>query len=123
MVSQLINNVHISEHFKLKEFQCRHCQLVKVDPKLVFLLEELRQRVGKPLIINSGYRCEVHNRNVGGAKGSQHVKGTAADIRLPPGVTADELAELAEEVGFDGIGKYSSFVHVDVRGYPARWTG
>jgi uncharacterized protein YcbK (DUF882 family) len=45
------------------------------------VLQPLRDYMGEPIIINSGYRSPALNRAVGGANGSQHVKGEAADIR------------------------------------------
>lgn len=116
-----MNNIKISEHFKLKEFQSPDTGEVKVDSKLIEKLEKLRQRIGKPLIINSGYRTPEHNAKVGGAKNSLHLQGKAADIRKVEGLTIDEMANLAEMIGFDGIGKYSWGIHVDTRGYRARW--
>ncbi|GAB6158815.1 hypothetical protein JCM39194_20150 [Desulfotomaculum varum] len=51
-----------------------------------------------------------------------HLKGMAADIRVP-GFPVQSLAALAEQAGFSGIGLYrqQDFVHVDVRGWRARW--
>ena len=93
-----------------------------IDKRLVDLLDAIRERIGQPITINSGYRCPEHNAEVGGVSDSQHVLGTAADITYD-GVDVDYLAEIAEECGADGIGKYyhQDFVHVDVRGYAARW--
>ena len=47
------------------------------------VLEPLRQHVGVPVIISSGYRCPALNQAVGGVPNSQHLKGEAADIVLP----------------------------------------
>lgn len=44
------------------------------------VLDPLRERFGRPIIVNSGFRNEELNRAVGGAKASQHMKGEAADI-------------------------------------------
>ena len=124
----MINDFQISNHFNLKEFECNdETQAVKVMPELVERLETLRELVSDhlgsdtALIINSGYRTPTYNRKIGGAKKSQHMEGTAADVSLPDGMSADNMAALAEQAGFDGIGKYNTFVHVDVRGYNARW--
>lgn len=46
------------------------------------VLQPLRDRVGHPLRINSGYRCPELNRAVGGVPTSQHVRGEAADIAV-----------------------------------------
>lgn len=93
-----------------------------IDKRLVDVLDRIRERLGVPITVNSGYRCPEHNAEVGGVFDSQHVLGTAADITYD-GVDVDYLAEIAEECGADGIGKYyhQDFVHVDVRGYAARW--
>lgn len=117
----MVNEIQISEHFKLSEFQSRDTKEVKLDPVLVEKLEKLRKRIGQPLIINSGYRTTKHNKAVGGSPKSQHMKGAAADIRKVAGLTVDEMAVLAEQVGFDGIGIYSWGIHVDTRGEKARW--
>lgn len=79
--------------------------------------------VYKPVSISCAYRCPSHNEEVGGVPNSQHVKGCAADVLVPDGMSVDELAQIAEECGADGIGKYydSLFVHVDTRGETARW--
>jgi uncharacterized protein YcbK (DUF882 family) len=44
------------------------------------ILDPLREKYGKPIIVNSGYRCPKLNKCVGGVSTSQHVKGQAADI-------------------------------------------
>lgn len=109
----------LSDHFSRSEFRCRHCSaLVGPDMNLVDVLERIRAVTGEPLIVVSGYRCAVHNKAVGGARGSQHMRGTAADIKA--GLASYDLARRA---GARGIGMRGSWaVHVDVRsGPPARW--
>ena len=118
----MINDIHISEHFKLLEFESPDTQEVKVDQKLIDKLEKLRKRIGQPLVINSGYRTPEHNEAVGGAEGSLHKPGKAGDIAKVKGLSIDEMAVLAQEMGFDGIGKYNGRIHVDVReNGSARW--
>ena len=123
----------IGEHFDDYEFSCK-CERHGVDSsgrnvldhvidkRLVDLLDAIRERIGKPIEVLSGYRCPEHNAEVGGVPNSQHVEGTAADITYD-GINVDYLAQVAEECGADGIGCYyhQDFVHVDVRGYEARW--
>jgi uncharacterized protein YcbK (DUF882 family) len=102
----------LTTHFSRHEFVCRHCgRLTGPAPQLLGVLEELRARVGRPLRIVSGYRCAVHNAAVGGATGSQHLLGTAADI---PRGYAD--ARTAQECGARGVGTSGAWAtHVDVR--------
>ena len=112
-------------HFKEHEFRCKcGCGKAVISTKLIGLLEAIRAAAGhKPVIITSGYRCEAHNKAVGGAKDSQHCKGTAADIVIN-GLLAGEIAKVAEQCGADGIGVYTKqgFCHVDVRGTSkAKW--
>lgn len=95
-----------------------------VSPKLLKLLNKLRDQYGKPLVVNSGYRSPEHNATVGGVKNSQHVLGLAADIRPTVENMADlpNLQRLAHKLnGAGGVGYYNTFVHVDVRGKFARW--
>lgn len=46
------------------------------------VLDPLRERYGKPIIVNSGYRCPALNKAVKGSKTSSHMKGLAADITV-----------------------------------------
>ena len=131
----MINDFNVTKNFKLKEFESPDTHEVKINKKLLQLLQAVRNEVNKPLIINSAYRTEEHNRKVGGAENSQHLEGNAVDISLENlDVGADGLAEIVKQqaeklkIGEDnlGIGKYHTFLHVDVRGLcgyksPARW--
>lgn len=115
----------LSEHFGSNEFACRCCGQVHpdgVDMELVMLLEAIREKAGGPVTIISGYRCPRHNKNVGGARSSQHMLGTAADIKIL-GVSPKEVGKIAGYLLLDkgGIGIYPTFTHVDVRRNKARW--
>ena len=91
-------------------------------------LQVLRDYLGKPVHITSGYRSPSHNADEGGAKNSQHLKGTAADIYVP-GMTPYQLAQVIEKLikagkmDQGGLSVYPSmgFVHYDTRGWRARW--
>lgn len=91
-------------------------------PALIVLLNKLRREIGAPIIVNSGYRSPAHNATIPGASPrSLHLRGMAADIRSP-GASVSRLADVARRVGAGGIGRYSTFVHVDV-GPPLNFTG
>lgn len=111
------------EYFTPKEFKCKcgECQLA-FETQLGEKLDELRGQFGKPLIVNSGYRCIEYNKTVdGAAKDSQHTHGTAADITCKDFTKEDKekIIQLARKLGFKGIGiHYNSFVHVDMRTGP-----
>ncbi|MEG6616757.1 D-Ala-D-Ala carboxypeptidase family metallohydrolase [Peptococcaceae bacterium 1198_IL3148] len=105
----------LSEHFSELEFACRCCGQVRVNVKLITLLEQLRTRLGaRPIMVTSGYRCPKHNRAVGGVKNSQHLRGNAADIVIL-GVPPSQVAATATAIGFTWVGLYPTFTHLDVR--------
>lgn len=115
----------LSEHFNSKEFACGcGCGFDKVSPELVIVLEALRTHFCQPVVINSACRCESHNNEVKGTERSQHLLGMAADIVLKnrtPALVADYLEHKYPDKY--GIGRYSSFTHIDVRPEKARWRG
>lgn len=55
------------------------------------VLEPLRVRYGKPIIVTSGYRCPTLNKLIGGAKNSDHMYGAAADIRSVSDTIEDNM--------------------------------
>lgn len=110
-------NKNVGKHFKVKEFACRDgSQVVFIDSYLVSILDILRNQVGKPVHITSGYRTPARNKAVGGAKYSYHMRGMAADIRVE-GMTAKEIAnKLNKIIPFGcGIIVYKTWVHIDTR--------
>ena len=110
----------LSANFHEKEFACKGTGQVKVSPLLIEYLETLRAKLKASITITSGYRSPEYNKKIGGAPKSQHLLGTAADIQVK-GYTPEEVAKVAETIGFGGIGIYDTFTHVDVRGAKARW--
>ena len=68
------------------------------------VLQPLRDHLGRPVTITSGYRCKELNKRVGGVRNSQHLKGEAADIRVK---NREELIEmmkfLMDETQFDQL--------------------
>ena len=110
-------NVQLTRHFKVKEFACKDgSQIVFIDRYLVSILDILRNQIGKPVIITSGYRTPEWNKKCNGAKYSYHMRGMAADIRVD-GVSPKELAQKLNSIVPDecGIIVYKSWVHFDVR--------
>jgi uncharacterized protein YcbK (DUF882 family) len=120
-------NYYITGHFLYSDFICPCCDTLKIIPAFyrhTAMLEHMRIRLGFPLIINSGYRCPKHNIKVGGAAHSWHLL-FATDIR-PQDNTPEKLLALftlAEEMDFGGIGRYESFIHLDLRPERSRWRG
>lgn len=121
-------SVPTSAHFKLSEFKCKDGTAVPAKyyancQRLMNLLEEIRTACGnRAITVNSGYRTPTYNEKVDGAKQSQHLYAAAADIKVS-GMSASEVYRLCDRLvgNRGGVGKYSTFTHVDVRGHKARW--
>lgn len=120
----------LSENFNSLEFDCHGsgcCSETIINPKLVEYVQKIRDHFGKSITVTSGYRCPVHNKRIGGATGSRHSKGDAADI-VVSGVAPREVAKYAESIGIKGIGLYETnadghFTHVDTRDVKSFWYG
>lgn len=95
---------------------------MNVKQELVDFLNKLRLRFGKALVVTSGYRSPEHNKAVGGVANSYHTQGLATDIRPEDQKDLPALWELCRRLNVtDGVGIYDTFVHVDRRGYAARF--
>jgi uncharacterized protein YcbK (DUF882 family) len=95
-------------------FRCRITgHELPIDEHLVKLLTKLNDLYDKPLYLISGHRVPY---TIDTSPTSQHTMGTAADVRIP-GVSIDELREVALELGARGVGLYThkQFVHIDFR--------
>ena len=110
------------EHFARSEFACScGCGFSTVDYELIKVLEYIREHFDKPVIINSGCRCEDYNSTIpDSSPNSQHIRGCAADIRIA-GIDPKLVYELADQMEVGGLGAYSTFTHVDTRVGYARW--
>lgn len=143
--------LQLTRNLQLYEVNTGKASLIKIHPLLIVVFRMLRDDIGRPLTINSGYRDRKYNKQEGGGSKSQHMEGTAIDIsahNIDGGVPAlnrkcEEAIEkirsqgdvlvvgylgqyLANFVDYDiygGIGVYNSFVHIDVRKDKARWNG
>ena len=123
----IVHSGRLSEHFTVAEMRC-NCQTCRTSDapfpvhwRLVELLEYIRTEIARPLHVRSGYRCEAHNRAVGGVEDSFHLRGMAADVHAF-GCDARHLADLARRGGAGGIGIYSGWIHADV-GPERTWWG
>ncbi|MGG5825949.1 YcbK family protein [Aeromonas salmonicida] len=117
-----------SKSFTAKELRCK-CKLCnqnkphQVTPDALGRLQQLRDRVNRPLAITSAYRCPMHPEEAKKASPGQHAKGTAFDIAVADGSQRMQIVKAAIELGFNGIGIAKTFVHVDCRsGIPVIWT-
>lgn len=108
----------------------QYADKARISPSLVAALQKLRDRVGRPVRITSGYRSWERNvavySNARPPKKptlSRHCSGQAADITVA-GMTGLDIAKAAVDALGDGIGVGigSSFAHIDVRGKWTVWT-
>ena len=113
----------ISPHFKREEFACNdECGFDTVDVELVEVVEDVRAHFGKPVTVNSGCRCQIHNAFVGGEDHSKHLLGIASDIVVKDVSPSDVYVYLNRKYPHTyGIGHYETFTHIDVRSNRARW--
>jgi len=107
-------------NFSPKEIACKGTGKLLVNEHALDCLQELRDRLGKPMTINSAYRSPEHNATVGGARRSKHLAGIAFDVSTS-NLDRDELVTEAKAIGFRGIGYYRTFIHIDTRPSPATW--
>jgi len=124
----------LTKNFNKSEFECS-CGCV-MPPRVLYNirivaenLQVLRDFVGSPIKVNSAYRCPKHNEAIGGASRSQHILGKACDI-VVKGYTPDEVYDIVQNlrrnpmlkgVIFQGLGRYNTFLHVDIRNNYTVW--
>lgn len=107
----------LNKYFKRSEFSCRcGCGFNTVDVELLEVLTELREACNNPVIINCGCRCPKHNKKVGGATKSKHLRGIAADIRVK-GLTSNTVYSYFNALYPKkyGLGLHATFLHIDIR--------
>lgn len=124
--------MELTKNFTTREFDCKDG--TKVPEKYILNAKEvaenlqaLRDYLNVPVsITGSGYRTPSHNKKVKGAKASQHLTCSAADINAQ-GYQPNQLGEVIEllilkgKMKQGGVGVYKNFVHYDIRGTKARW--
>ena len=81
------------------------------------VLQPLRDHLGKPVVVSSGYRCKDLNKKVGGVENSQHLKGEAADIKVSgKEELIDVMRSIMDQTDFDQLIREKSgsteWVHV-----------
>ena len=124
--------MQLTKNFNRQEFDCKDGTKVPDEflpnvQEVANNLQILRDYLKVPVrVAGSGYRSPKHNKKVGGAKFSQHLTASGADINAD-GYTPKELAKEIEKLIKEGkmkeggIGIYPNFVHYDIRGTKARW--
>ena len=105
----------------------RFCSGFPAEPhrETVAMLQKFADHFGKPILWNSGLRCDRYNAAIPGASpNSRHRLGMAYDFHME-GITPQELADFGETLMPDrgGIGVYPWGIHLDNRSRKARWRG
>jgi uncharacterized protein YcbK (DUF882 family) len=116
----------LTEHFTLEELTHTDHRQFDNTPndaekanleRLALLLEQVKEVLGgKPIMVNSAFRCKQVNDAVGSKDSSQHRIGCAADIRVPS-MTPDEVvkAVIASGIGYDQlIREFDRWTHISV---------
>jgi uncharacterized protein YcbK (DUF882 family) len=121
----------MTKNFSIHEFRCKDGTDVPKElfPNVELLAKQLqviRDHIGEPLQILSGYRSPAHNKKVGGKKASYHLKAMAADITcksLTPKKLHSLILTLIKQgkVKNGGLGLYNGFVHIDIGPANRRW--
>ncbi len=108
-----INYIKISKNFYLRDFQCSCCKRVMIHPLLLEKMERLYQLSNGNFKITSGYRCELHNKKVGGVLNSKHTKGYACDITSN---NIKEVFEIVKNLGFSfyKLDEKKNYIHLEV---------
>lgn len=122
----------MTKNFTLSEFNCKSGAPMPLEvraniQRLANNLQVLRDWLGQPITINSGYRSPEYNKTIkGAASKSKHMEGIAADIVVKgrtPKQVYDEIERLISlgKMEQGGLKAYSSWVHYDCRLIKARW--
>lgn len=115
-------NLFLSPHFQVKEFKSPDSNTVKIDNRLIWILERLFTDLNcSKMIINSGHRTSAHDKKVGGSGTGYHTKGMAADIKpydksgkvISAKIVCQKLCDYGDVFGIGYINAES--VHVDTR--------
>lgn len=101
------------------EFRCKcqrpECHYTIVNRVLLETYTKVRKGVGFTLEINSGFRCQVHNKEEGGIDESSHTTGNAVDISTK-NLSADQKDKLIgwAQIYFDYVQIYDTFIHCQI---------
>lgn len=113
-------------YFSPIEFEkaCPSCHIEQMEPKFLQMVDELRDKCGFPLVINSAYRTKEWDLERGRTGSGYHTFGRAVDIACTDVAKRGVIVQNALDLGFKGIGISSTYVHLDNRGssVPRIWT-
>jgi zinc D-Ala-D-Ala carboxypeptidase len=111
----------LTRDFRVSEFDCQHCGARGIQQAFVEQLQALRDAIGKPLVVKSGYRCSKHPVEAKKAKPGRHAEGIAADLRaIGAPLSTLYRTVLKDFPEFTGIGvaPHQGYIHLDTRPIP-----
>ena len=100
------------KYFSINEFKCPCCNVNKFNTDNIPTLDNIRDLYEKPLFVASGYRCEKHNKEVGGVIDSEHVIGEGVDFSIIHSSDRYKLLFIAINIGIKRIGIAKTFIHL-----------
>ena len=122
------SNQRLSKYFNSNEFDCHcgECETTLIDEVLITRLGIMREALGAPIVVLSGFRCakrqqQLRDAGLETSNGiSSHENGLAADI-YSRGFNGSHLASKARESNFKRIGEAAEWIHVDTKPGEAHW--
>ena len=115
----------VAPYISKAEYSCHHCGMLPPDVEenekydiLFRIFASIREAWGKPIVINSGFRCPLHNAYIGGSPISVHLFGLALDLDCRDEEEVIDLYDLITMMEPDlRIGQYKrneTFIHMDI---------
>ena len=122
-------NLQVTKNFNMSEMEFYSkvpANLLDNAKEVLTNIQVLRDALGVPMTIMSGYRSPERNAAVGGATKSQHMEGNAVDLQCKT-KTPLEMYNMVEKLIKEGkmkqggLGIYDGWIHYDTRGNRSRW--
>lgn len=112
----------LTKNFSRREFACKcGCGFDAIDPRVVAIAQAVRSAINEQVWVNSGCRCQAHNKKVDGVSSSYHTTGAAADLACASGglrlyAAIKDLYARGKLPGLEYCKWYKkqNFVHIDV---------
>ena len=124
IIRSIDSETQVRKNFKLKELANNKAEnavkLVVTEKMFLFMdmMQELRDKIGKPINVSSWYRTKTYNKKIGGSSNSLHLDGLAVDFPMEVNVTERKMMEnrwrfICEKHGVvGGINHYTHGFHV-----------
>jgi len=122
-------NLQVTKNFNMSEMEFYDrvpANLLEKAKDVLTNIQVLREALGAPISIMSGYRSPERNLQVGGSPKSRHMEGNATDLQCKT-KTPLEMYNMVEKLIKEGkmkqggLGIYDGWIHYDTRGSRARW--